>query len=148
MKNALRYTVVDTKSKKMAQIKKRYIIKLKNIHVNSLYWISHQPRVTTESAIFLKSGLLHLSTPLIMIRVQCFVMLRNVVQCFVMLRNVVQCYVMFRNIVQCFVIVRNFVQCFVMFYNVLPRFLEYLNKAQIFMICGKVYANSLLSNYT
>ena len=34
MKNALPYTVVDTKSKKTAQIRKRYIFKLKNIHVN------------------------------------------------------------------------------------------------------------------
>ena len=34
MKNALRDTVADTKSKKRAQIRKRYIFKLKNIHVN------------------------------------------------------------------------------------------------------------------
>ena len=34
MKNALAYTVVNTKSRKMAQTRKRYIFKLQNIRVN------------------------------------------------------------------------------------------------------------------
>ena len=34
MKNALQYTVVDTKSKKTAWRRERYIFKLKNIYVN------------------------------------------------------------------------------------------------------------------
>ena len=37
MKNALRYTVVDTKSKKTAQIIKRYILKLKNIRYTEFH---------------------------------------------------------------------------------------------------------------
>ena len=40
------------------------------------------------------------------------------------------------------------IKCFVMFCNGVQRFLVNSNKAQIFMICGKVYATRLLSNYT
>ena len=41
------------------------------------------------------------------------------------------------------------VQYLVMFRNGVQRFLLVnSNKAQIFMICGTVYATSLLSNYT
>ena len=40
------------------------------------------------------------------------------------------------------------VQYFVMFCNGVQRFLVNSNKAQIYMIRGKVYATSLLSNYT
>ena len=67
----------------------------------SLYWISNHPKGTTESAIFLKSGFFTMPTPLtfvdyvyrnplIMIRVQYFVMFCNGVQHFLVNSNKAQ----------------------------------------------------------
>ena len=66
----------------------------------SLYWISYHPRGTTESAIFLKSGFFSMSTPLtladyvyrtplIMVRVQYFVMFCNGVKRFLVNSNTI-----------------------------------------------------------
>ena len=85
----------------------------------SLYWISHDPRGTTESAIFLKSGFFMMSPPLT-----------------------------FADYVYRTPLIMMRVQCFVMFCNGVQRFLVTSNEAQTFMICGKVYATSLSSNYT
>ena len=85
----------------------------------SLYWISYHLRGTTKSAIFMKSGFFTMSTPLT-----------------------------FADYVYRTPLIMIRLQCFVMFCNGVQRFLVNSNKVQISMICGKVYATSLLSNYT
>ena len=110
MKNALAYTVVNTKSRKMAQTRKRYIFKLQNIRVNryTRFYITQEAQ--QKARFFWK--------------------------------------LVYSTYYDKNAMVRNVVQCFVMFYNVVQRFIVNLKKAQISMICGKVYANTLLSNYT